>query len=129
MRKCMFGVGLIILATVFCFASFGSQAVAEEKKSPIRFTVVESQNTEFIKNLQIINLEIDPGAKFADAKIKWDEIVWMKKGTLDFVFPDGTIIKRKNGEIWYAGYGLGPFDIVNNSQEVAIIQGVQVYRK
>ena len=102
---------------------------SEKKKSPIRFGVIKTQSTEFIKNVQIINLEMDPGAKFADAKIKWDEIVWMKKGTLDFIFPDGTVIKRKEGEIWYAGYGLGPFDIVNNSNEVAIIQGVQVYRK
>ncbi len=129
MKKCTFGISLVLLATAFCLFNLGSQVFAEEKKSPIRFSVIKAQNTEFIKNVQIVNLEMDPGAKFADAKLKWDEIVWMKKGTLDFIFSDGTVIKRKKGAIWFAGYDLGPFDIVNNSKEVAIIQGIQVYRK
>ena len=51
MRKCTFGISLVLLATAFYLFNLGSQVFAEEKKkSPIRFGVIKAQNTEFIKN-------------------------------------------------------------------------------
>ena len=87
----------VLCLVVFVFSlgiGLADDSFAEEKK-PIRFSVIKEQSTDFIKNVQIINLEMEPGAKFPDAKLTWDEIVWMKQGTLDFISADGKVVTRK----------------------------------
>lgn len=123
-------IAVLTITALFVLAGVpgpASRAAGEPKKSPVRFRVLKSFETDLpgVEKAQLIHFEMDPGAKVKNFQVV-SEVLWVTAGTFTYGYGGKTVV-RKKGARWFHKAGT-VIDVENRGRGVAVIRGVQFIR-